>query len=112
MAGERFALMKNHQCAGGGNEDREGGHDDSEEGFLHRRQRCLAARVPKSMAGDRFALDSEEVAPRSAAGPIRSKIPHTHHCTRAGLLRCSRRTAVFRMIGRVAVLLKMLRSRP
>jgi hypothetical protein len=67
--------MKNHQRAGGGDEDREGGHNDGEEGFLHRRQRCLAASVPKSMAGERFALPSEEVAPRSAAGPIRSKSP-------------------------------------
>ena len=37
MAGERFALMKNHQGAGSGDEDREGGHDDGEKGFLHRR---------------------------------------------------------------------------
>jgi hypothetical protein len=36
MAGERFALMKNHQGADGGDEDREGGHNDGEEGFLHR----------------------------------------------------------------------------
>jgi ELWxxDGT repeat protein len=71
----------------------------------YKRLWSLAAGVPKSIAVRGW--------PRVRRRPLfESEISTHHHCTRAGLLRCSRRTAVFRMIGRVAVLLKMLRSRP